>query len=171
MRPYDWNTSGSSVLDCLPEFAQIYVHCLSDASNHLILCNFLLLLPSIFLFQSVGLHIKWLKYSHFSFSISSSNEYSRLVSCRIDWFDLLVVQGTLNSLIQHHNLKASILWHSAFLMVQFSYLHEWSYIILFYGHGPISLDPSSDGGWLSWCSKHWTNNLCHCHFGLFPHWV
>ena len=109
-------------------------------SNHL-LCNFLLLLPSVFLFQSVGVHIKWPKYWHFSFSISSSNEYPRLASCRIDWFELPVVRGTLKSLLQHCNSKASVLWHSAFFMVQFSHFHEWSHIMLFYGHSPISLDP------------------------------
>ena len=123
-------------------------------SNHLILCHPLFLLPSIFpsiwIFSSESdLHNRRPKYSSFSFSTSPSNEYSGLISFRIVWLGLLAVQETLKSLLQHHNLKASILWHSAFLMVQFSYLHEWSYIILFYGHGPISLDPSSDGGWLS----------------------
>ena len=79
-------------------------------SNHLILCCHLLLLPSVFpsirVFSS---HIKWLKYWSFSFSISPSNEYSGLISFRIDWFDLLAVQGTLKSLLQHHSLNASIL--------------------------------------------------------------
>ena len=81
------------------------------ASNHLILCHPLLLLPSIFsqhqgLFPvSQALRIRWPKYWSFSFSISSSNEYSGLISCRIDWFDLLATQGTLKSLLQHHSLK------------------------------------------------------------------
>jgi len=92
-------------------------------SNHLILCHPLLLLPSIFpsirvFFNESVLHIKWPKY--WSFSISPSNEYSGLVSFRIDWLDLLAVQGTLKSLRQHHSSKASILWHSAFFMVQLS---------------------------------------------------
>ena len=95
-------------------------------SNHLILCHPLLLLPSIF--PSIGvfskqsvLCIRWTKYWSFSFSISPSNEYSGLISFRMDWLDLLAVQGTLNSLLQHHSSKASILWHSAFFMVQLSH--------------------------------------------------
>ena len=95
-------------------------------SNHLILCHPLLLLPSIFpsirIFSSESaLHIRWPKYCSFSFSISPSNEYSALISFRIYWFDLPAVQRTLQSLLQQHNLKASILWHSAFFMVQLSY--------------------------------------------------
>ena len=91
--------------------------------NHFILCCPLFLLPSIFpttrIFSSESaLHISWPNYWSFSFSISSSNEYSALISFRIDWFDLLAVQGTLKSLLQHHILKASILWCSAFFMVQ-----------------------------------------------------
>ena len=94
-------------------------------SNHLILCR-LLLLPSIFpsirgFSSESALHIRWPKYSSFSFSISPSNEYSGLISFKIDWFDLLVVQGTLKSLLQHHSSKASILWCSAFFMVQLSH--------------------------------------------------
>ena len=94
-------------------------------SNHLVLCRPLLLLPSIFpsikvfSHESV-LHIRWLKYWSFSFNISPSNEYSGLISFKIDQFDLLAVQGTLKSLLQHPSSKASILWHSAFLMVQLS---------------------------------------------------
>ena len=92
-------------------------------SNHLILCHPLLLLPSIFLSMRVFsnemvLHIRWPKYWSFNFSISLSNEYSRLISFRIDWFDLPAVQGTLKSLLQHHSSKASILQCSAFFMVQ-----------------------------------------------------
>ena len=94
--------------------------------NHLILCRPLLLLPSIFHSISVFsnesvLHIRWPKYWSFSFSISPSNEYSGLISFRIDWLDLLAVQGILDSLLQHHNSKASILQCSAFFTVQFSY--------------------------------------------------
>ena len=96
-------------------------------SNHLILCHPLLLLPSIF--PSIGvfsnesvLHIRWPKYWSFSFSISSSNEYSGLISFRMDWLDLLVVQGTLKSLLQHHSSKASILWCPAFFKIN-SHIH------------------------------------------------
>ena len=97
-------------------------------SNHLILCCPLLLLPSIFpnirvFSNESALHIRWPKYWSFSFSISPSNEYSGLISLRIDWFDLLAVQGTLKSLFQHHSPKASILWHSAFFIVQLSHLY------------------------------------------------
>ena len=94
-------------------------------SHHLILCHPLLLLPStfpsirIFSNESV-LHIKWAKYWSFNFNISPSNEYSELISFRIDWFDLLAAQGTLKSLLQHHSSKASVHWHSAFFMVQLS---------------------------------------------------
>ena len=91
-------------------------------SNHLILCHPLLLssvFPSIRVFSSESvLCMRWPRYWSFSFSISPSNEYLGLVSFRTDWLDLLVVQGTLKSLLQHHNLKASILQHSAFFMVQ-----------------------------------------------------
>ena len=96
--------------------------------NYLILCNSLLLLPSIFpsikVFSSESaLHIRWPEYWGFSFSISPSNEYSQLISFRIDWFDLLAVQGTLKSLLQHHNSKASVLWRLAVFMVQLSHLY------------------------------------------------
>ena len=92
-------------------------------SNHLILCCPLLLPPSIFpsirLFSNESaLHIRWSKYWSFSFSISPSNEYSGLISFRMDWLDLLAVQGTLKSLLQHHSSKASILLSSAFFIVQ-----------------------------------------------------
>ena len=92
-------------------------------SNHLILyCP--LLLPSIRVFSNeLALHIRWPKNCSFSFSISPSNEYSGLVSSRIDWFDLLAVQGTLKSLLQHHSSKASILWCPAFFIVQLSHLY------------------------------------------------
>ena len=97
-------------------------------SNHLILCHPLLLLPSIFpsirVFPTESvLHIRWPKYCSFNFSISPSSEYSGLISFRIDWFDLLAVQGTLKSLLQHHSSKPSVLRCSAFLMVQLSHLY------------------------------------------------
>ena len=94
-------------------------------SNHLTICHSLLMpsiFPSIRVFSSeLALHIRWLNYWSFSFSISPSNEYLGLISFRIDWLDLLAVQGTLKSLLQHHSSKASILQHSAFFMVQFSH--------------------------------------------------
>ena len=95
-------------------------------SNHLILCCPLLLLPSISTSISVfsselGLCIRWPKYWSFNFSLNPSNEYSGLISFRIGWFDLLAVQGTLKSLLQHRSSKASVLWHSAFFMVQLSH--------------------------------------------------
>ena len=94
-------------------------------SNHLILCHPLLLLPSIFpsirVFSNESvLCIRWPKYWSFSFSISPSNEHSGLISFRMGWLDLLAVQGTLKSLLQHHSSKASILWNSAFFTVQLS---------------------------------------------------
>ena len=95
-------------------------------SNHLILCRPLLLLPSIltsvrvFSKESI-LHIRWPTYWSFSFSISPSNEYSGLISFRMDWLDLLAIQGTLKSLLQHHSSKASILQFSAFFIVQLSH--------------------------------------------------
>ena len=95
-------------------------------SNHLILSHPLLLLPSIFpnsrVFSSESvLCIRWPKHWSFSFSISPSSEYSGLISFRIDWLDLLAVQGTLKSLLQHQSSKASVLWHSAFFIVQLSH--------------------------------------------------
>ena len=97
-------------------------------SNHLILCHSLLLLPSIFpsirvFSNELALYIRWPKYWSLSFSISPSNEYSGLISFRIDWLDFLVVQGTLKSLLQHHSSKASIFQCSAFCMVQLSHLY------------------------------------------------
>ena len=95
-------------------------------SNHLILCCPLLLLlsiwPSIRVFSSESaLHIRWPKYLSFSFSICASNEYSGLISSRMDWLDFLLVQGTLKSLLQHHSSKASTLRHSAFFIIQLSH--------------------------------------------------
>ena len=101
-------------------------------SNHLILCHPLLLLPSIFpsirVFSNESvLHIRWPKYRSFTFNISPSNEHPGLISFRMDWLDLLAVQGTLKSLLQHHSSKASILRHSAFFTVQLShpYMTNW----------------------------------------------
>ena len=96
------------------------------SSNHLILCHPLLPLPSTFpsirvFSNESALHIRWPKFWSFSFSISPSNEYSGLISFRIHWFDLFAFQGILKSLLQHHSLKESFLWHSAFFMVQLSY--------------------------------------------------
>ena len=95
-------------------------------SNHLILCHPLLLLPSIFpsirfFSNELALRIRWLRYWSFNFSISPSNQYSGLISFRIEWFDLLAVQVAIKSLLQHHRSKASILQHSAFFMVQLSH--------------------------------------------------
>ena len=97
-------------------------------SNHLSLCHPCLHPPSVFssirIFSNESaLHIRWPKYWSYSFSISPSNEYSGLISLRMDWLDLLAVQGTLKSLLQHHSSKASILWRSAFFIVQLSYPH------------------------------------------------
>ena len=126
----DYSTPGSSVLYYLLEFAQIHVHWIND-SIYLILCQPLLLLPSILpnikvFSNESALCIRWPKYWSFSLSISLSNKYSRLISFRTDWFDLLAVQGTLKGLLQHHRSKASILQHSAFFMVQLSHsVHDY----------------------------------------------
>ena len=95
-------------------------------SNHLTLGRSLFLLPSIFpsirvFFNESALHIRWPKYWNFSFNISPSNEHPGMISFRMDWLDLLAVQGTLKSLLQHHSSKAAILWHSAFFIVQLSH--------------------------------------------------
>ena len=118
-----WNaTPDFPVFHYLPEIAQIYVHGVSELSNHLTLFCLLLLLPStlpsIRVFSNESAFcIRWPNYWSFSFSISSSNENSGLISFRIDWFALLAVQGTLISLLQHHILSTSILWCSAFFIV------------------------------------------------------
>ena len=95
-------------------------------SNHLILCHPLLLLPSVFpsiraFSNESALCIRWPKYWSFSFSVCPSNEHPGLISFRMDWFDLLAVQGTLKSLLQHHSSKASVLWHSDFFLIQLSH--------------------------------------------------
>ena len=128
MDPMGCSTPGFPGLHYLPEVAQIHVHWISDTTNHLILYHPLLLFLSVFhcirVFPKELInHIRWPKHWSFNFNISPSNEYSGLISFRIDLFDLLAVQGTPKRLFQHHNLKASILQHSVFLMVQLSYLY------------------------------------------------
>ena len=112
-----------------PGACSSHVQWVSDSSNHLINCRPFLLLPSIFpsirvFSNESGLHITWPKYWSFSFSISPSNEYSEQISFRIDWFDL-AVQGTLKSLLQCVSLKASILQHTPFFMVQLTSIHDY----------------------------------------------
>ena len=126
--PTDCSMPDFPVLHCLPEFAQAHIHWVGDAVQPSHSLSPLLLLPSVF--PSMGVFseepavcIRWPKYWSFSFSISPSSEYSGLISFRIDWFDLLSVQGTLKNLLQHHNSKGSILQRSAFFMVQLSYLY------------------------------------------------
>ena len=111
-------------------------------SNHLIFCCLLLLLPSIFpsirvFSNESALRIRWPKY--WSFSISLANKYSGLISFKIDWFDLLAVQGTLKSLLQNHSTKASILWHSAFFTVQLSHSYMTTGKTIALIHGSLSL--------------------------------
>ena len=119
---------GLAVHHQLLELTQTHAIELVMPSNHLILCRPLLFLPSIFprirVFSNESvLPFRWPKYWSFSFSISPSNEYSGLISFRMDWLDLLAVQGTLKSLLQHHSSKASILHHSAFSVVQLSHTY------------------------------------------------
>ena len=126
--PIDCSMPGFSVHHQLPEVAQNHVHPVSASPNQLILCH-PLLLPSIFsnirVFSSESvLRIRWPKYWSFSFSISPSNEYSGLISFRMDWLDLLAIQQTLKSLLQHHSSKASGLQRSAFFMVQLSHSYR-----------------------------------------------
>ena len=124
--PMDCSTSGLPVHHQLWSLLKLMSIESVMPSNHLILCCPLLLLPSIFrnirvFSNESALHIRWPKY--WSFSISPSNEYSRQISFRMDWLDLLAVQGTLKSLLQHHSSKASILRRSAFFIVQLSHLY------------------------------------------------
>ena len=117
---------GFPVLHCLSEFAQTHVHWVNDAIQPFHPLSLLLLLPSVFpsiriLSNELVLHNRWPKYQSFSFSICPSNEYSGLISLRVDWLDLLAAQGTLKSLLQPHSWKASLLWRSAFFMVQLSH--------------------------------------------------
>ena len=121
------STPGSPIHYQLPEVTQTHV---SDAINHLILCHPLLppsIIPRIRVFSNESvLLIRWPKYWSFSCSISPSNEYSGLIYFRINWLDLLAVQGALKSLLQHHSSKASILWLSAFVIVQtLIFIHDY----------------------------------------------
>ena len=125
--PRNHSTPGLPVHHQLPESIQTHVHQVSDAIHHLIFCCPLFLLPSVFpsirvFSNESALHIRWPKYWSFSFSISPSNEHPGLISFKMDWLDLLAVQGALKSLLQHHSSKASILRHSAFFTVQL-YIH------------------------------------------------
>ena len=127
--PMDCSTPGFPVHHQLLEFTQTHVLQVGDAIQPPLPLLSAYLLPSIFpsirVFSNEScLHIRWPKYWSFSISISSSKEYLGLISFRMDWLDLLAVQGTFKSLLQHHSSKASILWHSAFFMVQLSQLHS-----------------------------------------------
>ena len=123
------STPGLPVRHQFPEFTQTHVHRVGDASSHLILCRPLFFLPpvpsssrGIQLFSNEStVCMRWPKYWSFSFSIIPSKEHPGLISFRVDWLDLLAVQGTLKSLLQHHSSKASILRHSAFFTVQLSH--------------------------------------------------
>ena len=122
-QPMGCITPGFPVLQYLLEFAQVMSIDSVMLSNHLILCHPLLLLPLVspsigVFFNELALWIRWPKYWSFSFSISPSSEYSGFISFRIDWFDLLAIQGTLKSRLQHYNLKTSLFQCWAFFMVQ-----------------------------------------------------
>ena len=143
-------------------------------SNHLILCCPLLLLPSIFPSISVFsnesvLHIRWPKYWSFSFSISPSSEHSGLISLRMDWLDLFAVQGTLKSLLQNDSSKASILWHSAFYIVQLShpYMTTGKTIALTRQTCSAPNRVLDTGHWPR-CSKLWRNNNQINRYGCGP---
>ena len=124
--PVNLSMPGLPVHHQLPESTQTHVHWVGDAIQPSHLCRPLLLLPSIFpsirvFSNESAVRIRWPKYWSFSFNISPSNEHPGLISFRMDWLDLLALQGTLKSLFQHHGSKASILWHSAFFTVQLSH--------------------------------------------------
>ena len=124
--PMDCSTPGLPVHHQLQELVQTHAHRVSDAIQHFILCHPLLLPPSIFpsirvFSNESALRIRWPKNRSFSFSISPSNEYSGLISFRMDWLDLLAVQGTFKSLLQYHSSKLSILQRSAFFIIQLSH--------------------------------------------------
>jgi len=130
VRPFatPWTTAHQASLSITNSWSLLKLMSIESVmpSNHLILCHPLLLPPSVFpiirVFSNKSvLHMRWPQYWSFSFSISPSNEYLGLISFRMDWLDLLAVQGTLKSLLQHHSSKASILWHSAFFIVQLSH--------------------------------------------------
>ena len=152
--PMDCDTPGSSVLRYLPEFAHICLHWVGHtiSPSHPLPASFLLLsiFPSIRVFSNEStLHIRWPKCWSFNFSISPSNEYSGLITFRVDWLDLLAARGTLKSLLQNNNSKASILWHSAFSMVQLSYPYMATLIFkvlykpLSPFHSDVYLDPGT----------------------------
>ena len=139
--PMDCSTPGSSVLHYLPSLLRFMSIELMMLSSHLLLCRPLLLLPSLFprirIFSNeLALHIRWPKDWRSSFSISLSNEYSELISFKIDWFDLLAVQGTLKSLLQHHSSKASVfstqpsLWSSSHIRTRLLENHSFDSIDL-----------------------------------------
>ena len=162
------------------------------SSNHLILCHALLLLPSIFpsirIFSNgSALHIRWLKYWSFSFNISPSSEHPGLISFRMDWLDLLADQGTLNSLLQHHSSKASILLPSAFFIIHFSHpymtpgktiaLTRWTFVgkvmsLLFnmLSRLVINFLPRSKPLLISWLqSPSAVILVCHCFYCFLIH--
>ena len=125
-----WTAAGQASLSITNSWSLLKLMSIESVmpSNHLILCHPLLLppsiLPSIRVFSNESaLHIRWPEYWSFSFNISPSNEHPGLISFKMDWLDLLAVQGTLKSLLQHHSSKASIFWHSAFFIVQLSRLY------------------------------------------------
>ena len=170
--PMDCSMPGFPIQHQPPELAQTHVHQVGDGINHLILCYLLLLLPSIFpsisgFSNELALHIRWPKYWSFSFSISPSNEYSGLIYFRMDWLDLLSVQGTLKSLLQHHSSKASILQHSAFSVVHLSHsymttgktiaLTRWTFVSIV-----MSLFPGISDG---------KKSACWCRSPRFNPWV
>ena len=150
----DCSTPGFPVHQQLAELAQTHVHRVGDAIHPLILCHSLLLLlsifPSIRVFSNeLALCIRWPNYWSFSFSISPSNEYSGLISFRMDWLGLLAVQGTLKRLLQHHNSKASILQHSAL------FTHVCIYVFIISSLSiPLSVDISM--ACLLWIELLWT---------------
>ena len=124
--PVDCSTPGFPVLHYVPELAQTHVDWVGDAVQPSRPLSSLLLLPSVFpsikvFSNELALCIRWPKYRSFSFSTSTSNEYSGLISFRIDWLDLLAVQGTLKSLLPHHSSKAPVLQRLAFFMIQLSH--------------------------------------------------
>ena len=123
--PRDCSMLGFPVYHEMPEFTQTHVHRVREPSTHLILCRPLLLtsvLPSIRVFSNESvLRIRWPKYWSFNFSISPSSQYSGLISFKIDWLNLLAVQGTVKTHLQHYSSKASVLQHSAFFIAQCSH--------------------------------------------------
>ena len=171
-----YSTPGFPVHHQPPEVEQIHVHRVGDAiqPSHPLSSPS----PPTFnlsqhqgLFQWVGLHIRWSKYWSFSFNISPSNEYSELISFRMDWLDLLIVQGTLKSLLQHHSSKASILWLSALFIVQLAHpytttgktivLTRWTFLSAFMSllfnilsRLILAFLPRSKSLVISWCSHH-----------------